>query len=94
MLSATMPQNIPSVGLRIKCRFRPHRVELTRTTGGPRSLQTGESTNCQTDQEFQTLDGASADRRAIWFEKGTAENYALYSKQGGAYDDILKYLKL
>jgi transitional endoplasmic reticulum ATPase len=27
-----------------------------------------------------------------WF--GTARNYALYSNQGGAYDDILKYLKL
>ena len=27
-----------------------------------------------------------------WF--GTARNYALYSNQGGVYDDILKYLKL
>lgn len=27
-----------------------------------------------------------------WF--GTARNYALYSNQGGLYDDILKYLKL
>jgi hypothetical protein len=27
-----------------------------------------------------------------WF--GTARNYALYSNQGGTYDDILKYLKL
>ena len=27
-----------------------------------------------------------------WF--ATARNYALYSNQGGAYDDILKYLKL
>jgi transitional endoplasmic reticulum ATPase len=27
-----------------------------------------------------------------WF--ATAKNYALYSNQGGAYDDILKYLKL
>lgn len=27
-----------------------------------------------------------------WF--GVARNYALYSNQGGAYDDILKYLKL
>jgi SpoVK/Ycf46/Vps4 family AAA+-type ATPase len=27
-----------------------------------------------------------------WFS--TARNYALYSNQGGAYDDILKYLKL
>jgi hypothetical protein len=24
----------------------------------------------------------------------TARNYALYSNQGGAYDDILKYLKM
>lgn len=27
-----------------------------------------------------------------WF--GTARNYALYSNEGGAYDDILKYLKM
>ena len=27
-----------------------------------------------------------------WF--ATARNYALYSNQGGMYDDILKYLKL
>ena len=27
-----------------------------------------------------------------WF--ATARNYALYSNQGGVYDDILKYLKL
>jgi tetratricopeptide (TPR) repeat protein len=27
-----------------------------------------------------------------WF--GTARNYALYSNQGGVYDDILKYLKM
>ena len=27
-----------------------------------------------------------------WF--ATARNYALYSNQGGTYDDILKYLKL
>jgi SpoVK/Ycf46/Vps4 family AAA+-type ATPase len=27
-----------------------------------------------------------------WF--ATARNYALYSNQGGAYDDVLKYLKL
>ena len=27
-----------------------------------------------------------------WFS--TARNYALYSNQGGLYDDILKFLKL
>jgi transitional endoplasmic reticulum ATPase len=27
-----------------------------------------------------------------WF--ATARNYALYSNQGGTYDDILKYLKM
>jgi hypothetical protein len=27
-----------------------------------------------------------------WF--ATAKNYALYSNQGGVYDDILKHLKL
>ncbi len=27
-----------------------------------------------------------------WF--ATARNYALYSNQGGAYDDVLRYLKL
>jgi hypothetical protein len=27
-----------------------------------------------------------------WF--ATARNYALYANQGGAYDDVLKYLKL
>jgi SpoVK/Ycf46/Vps4 family AAA+-type ATPase len=29
---------------------------------------------------------------AEWF--ATARNYALYSNQGGVYDDVLKYLKL
>jgi hypothetical protein len=27
-----------------------------------------------------------------WF--ATARNHALYANQGGAYDDVLKYLKL
>jgi hypothetical protein len=27
-----------------------------------------------------------------WF--ATARNYALYANQGGAYDDVLKYLKM
>jgi hypothetical protein len=27
-----------------------------------------------------------------WF--ATARNYALYANQGGAYDDVLQYLKL
>ena len=29
---------------------------------------------------------------AEWF--ATARNYALYSNQGGVYDDIIKYMKL
>ena len=27
-----------------------------------------------------------------WF--ATARNYALYANQGGAYDDVMKYLKM
>jgi transitional endoplasmic reticulum ATPase len=27
-----------------------------------------------------------------WF--ATAKNYALYANQGGAYDDVLKYMKM
>jgi SpoVK/Ycf46/Vps4 family AAA+-type ATPase len=41
------------------------------------------------------LQAAAATQKATtreWF--ATARNYALYSNQGGVYDDILKYLKL
>ncbi len=48
-------------------------------------------------QPLTTKDLASAARQVRpstkeWFS--TAKNYAIYSNQGGAYDDILDYLKL
>ena len=36
--------------------------------------------------------GAHKPTTREWF--ATAKSYALYSNQGGVYDDILKYLKL
>ncbi|MPN38053.1 ATP-dependent zinc metalloprotease FtsH [bioreactor metagenome] len=52
-------------------------------TGIPGPIRTKDLTACMTSQKPTTRE---------WF--ATAKNYALYSNQGGAYDDILKYLKL
>jgi SpoVK/Ycf46/Vps4 family AAA+-type ATPase len=57
--------------------------DAIRSGGAPQSLTT------------RDLLAAAADLRPStqeWF--ATARNYALYSNQGGLYDDILKYLKL
>jgi transitional endoplasmic reticulum ATPase len=57
--------------------------DAIRSGGAPHSLTT------------RDLLAAAADLRPStqeWF--ATARNYALYSNQGGLYDDILKYLKL
>ena len=43
-------------------------------------------------RDLQQALGSQKPTTREWF--ATAKNYALYSNQGGAYDDILKYLKL
>jgi len=52
-------------------------------TGTPKPLTTG---------DLVAAAGKVKPTTREWFS--TARNYALYSNQGGAYDDILKYLKL
>lgn len=52
-------------------------------SGVPGPIRTKDLTACVSSQKPTTRE---------WF--ATAKNYALYSNQGGAYDDILKYLKL
>jgi ATP-dependent 26S proteasome regulatory subunit len=52
-------------------------------TGTPQPLTTG---------DLIAAAGRVKPTTREWFS--TARNYALYSNQGGAYDDILKYLKL
>ena len=45
-----------------------------------------------TTKDLQTAASGLKPSTKDWF--GTARNYALYSNQGGTYDDILKYLKM
>jgi ATP-dependent 26S proteasome regulatory subunit len=45
-----------------------------------------------TTKDLSTAAGQVKPSTREWFS--TARNYALYSNQGGAYDDVLKYLKL
>ena len=45
----------------------------------------------ETKDVLNALSGIRPSTRE-WF--ATARNYALYSNQGGVYDDILKYLKM
>jgi len=52
-------------------------------TGKPLPITTGDLTTAAAKLRPTTKE---------WF--GTARNYALYANQGGAYDDILKYLKM
>jgi hypothetical protein len=52
-------------------------------SGGPSPLATKDLLNALKKQKPTTKE---------WF--ATARNYALYSNQGGVYDDILDYLKL
>ncbi len=55
------------------------------------ALKTGKSQPITTKDLEQSVK-AVRPSTAEWF--ATARNYALYSNQGGAYDDIVKYLKL
>ena len=52
-------------------------------SGTPRPLETRDLMQAVKKQKPTTKE---------WF--ATARNYALYSNQGGVYDDILEYLKL
>jgi hypothetical protein len=45
-----------------------------------------------TTKDLAAAAGALKPTTREWF--ATARNYALYSNQGGIYDDILKYLKI
>jgi hypothetical protein len=45
-----------------------------------------------TTRDLQAAAGTVRPSTREWFS--TARNYALYSNQGGLYDDILTYLKL
>lgn len=55
------------------------------------AMKSGVPTPLRTKDLLNALGSARATTRE-WF--ATARNYALYSNQGGLYDDILKYLKL
>ena len=55
------------------------------------ALKSGVPTPIRTKDLIATAGGLRATTRE-WF--ATAKNYALYSNQGGVYDDIVKYLKL
>ncbi|MCC6150066.1 MAG: cell division protein, partial [Planctomycetes bacterium] len=52
-------------------------------TGKPAPLTTKDLLNAAKKQKPSTKE---------WF--ATAKNYALYSNQGGLYDDVLRHLKL
>jgi len=45
-----------------------------------------------TSRDLESAMGKVKPSTREWFS--TARNYALYANQGGAYDDVLKYLKL
>ena len=45
-----------------------------------------------TTKDLQRSAGTLRPSTKEWFS--TARNYALYSNQGGIYDDVVKYLKL
>jgi len=55
------------------------------------ALKTGKIQPLETRDLVQAAKGVKPSTRE-WF--ATARNYALYSNQGGVYDDILKYLKI
>jgi hypothetical protein len=54
-------------------------------------MKTGVPTPIRTKDLLASAAGQKPTTRE-WF--ATAKNYALYSNQGGVYDDILKYLKI
>ncbi len=55
------------------------------------AMKSGVPTPIRTKDLFVAIESHKSTTRE-WF--ATARNYALYSNQGGVYDDILKYLKL
>ena len=55
------------------------------------AMKTGVPTPIRTKDLLASI-GVQKPTTREWF--ATAKNYALYSNQGGAYDDILKYLKI
>jgi AAA+ superfamily predicted ATPase len=55
------------------------------------AMKSGVPTPIRTKDLLATINGQKPTTRE-WF--CTAKNYALYSNQGGVYDDILKYLRL
>jgi len=59
------------------------KIEVALKEGNPKPITTRDLESSLRDVKPSTLE---------WF--ATAKNYALYSNEGGAYDDIRKYLKL
>ena len=55
------------------------------------AMKSGTPTPIRTKDLIASIGAQKATTRE-WF--ATAKNYALYSNQGGTYDDILKYLKI
>ena len=57
-----------------------------------RGQDLGEALEPVRTKDLATAAGQVKPSTREWF--ATARNYALYSNQGGVYDDILKYLKM
>jgi SpoVK/Ycf46/Vps4 family AAA+-type ATPase len=66
-------------------------VDITIETKLRDAMKTGTPTPIRTKDLIASIGAQKATTRE-WF--ATAKNYALYSNQGGTYDDILKYLKI
>ena len=66
-------------------------VDITIETKLRDAMKTGTPTPIRTKDLIASI-GAQKPTTREWF--ATAKNYALYSNQGGTYDDILKYLKI
>jgi SpoVK/Ycf46/Vps4 family AAA+-type ATPase len=66
-------------------------VDITVETKLRDAMKTGVPTPIRTKDLVSSAGQQKATTRE-WF--ATARNYALYSNQGGVYDDILKYMKL
>lgn len=66
-------------------------VDLTVENKLREAMKSGVPTPVQT-KDLLAATGTQKPTTREWF--ATAKNYALYSNQGGTYDDILKYLKI
>jgi transitional endoplasmic reticulum ATPase len=66
-------------------------VDITIENKLREAMKSGTPTPIRT-KDLVTAAGTQKATTREWF--ATAKNYALYSNQGGTYDDILKYLKL